>query len=220
MIFRVALPLYGAYVVASLLLYRHRIAKHIGHDPVVVHPFVDRDRPHRYLEQVLLASAVAAIGDIGLNAVATDWVSIHLAIPALRESVVMRWIGFVVVAVGLGISSVAICQMGDSWRIGIDAEGPSALATRGLYAHVRHPIYSGMLLAIVGLAAMTGDILAVSIVVACCVALPIQARLEEEFLLSRHGTKYRWYLQRTGRFWPVRKRSGKAGGPEWPRDPS
>jgi protein-S-isoprenylcysteine O-methyltransferase Ste14 len=67
---------------------------------------------------------------------------------------------------------------------------------------MRHPIYTGMLLATTGLAATTGDAIAVSVAVGCGVALPIQARLEEQFLLSRHGDEYRAYLERTGRFLP------------------
>jgi protein-S-isoprenylcysteine O-methyltransferase Ste14 len=201
-ILHVILPLYAAWVIAALLMHRRRISKQIGRNAVVIQPFADRELPHRYLELVLLIGAVAAIGDIALNAVATDWVSETIGIPILRISDTPRLIGFVVMTAGLLLSSVAVRQMGSSWRIGIDAEGAGALATRGLYARMRHPIYTGMLLATTGLAATTGDAIAVSVAVGCGVALPIQARLEEQFLLSRHGDEYRAYLERTGRFLP------------------
>ena len=207
MILQVILPIYAVWVVAALLMHRYRIARQIGRNPVVIRPFTNRDLPHRYLELVLLVGAVAAIGDIALNALATDWGSAHLAIPLLRASEVPRWIGLVVLTIGLRLASLAIRHMGESWRMGIDTEGPGALATRGLYARIRHPIYTGMLLTTAGLAATIGDVIAVSVAVGCWVALPIQARLEEQFLLSRHGDEYREYLQRTGRFWPSTRRA-------------
>ena len=205
MILQLVLPLYSAWVIAALLAHRRRVAKQIGRNPVVIKPFTNRELPHRYLELVLLIGAVAAIADIGLNALAMDWVSAHLAIPLLRASEVPRWIGLLVLTSGLLLSSAAIRHMGESWRMGIDTEGAGALATRGLYARVRHPIYSGMLLATIGLAATVADVIAVAVAVGCWVALPIQARLEEQFLLSRHGDEYRAYMQRTGRFWPLRR---------------
>ena len=73
----------------------------------------------------------------------------------------------------------------------------------GLYARVRHPIYTGMLLATAGLACLTADLLSAAVAVAAFVSLPVQARLEEEFLLSRHPDVYPDYLARTGRFWPA-----------------
>lgn len=206
MILQVVLPLYAAWVVAALLVHRRRIARQIGRNPVVIQPFSDRELPHRYLELVLLVGAAAAIGDIALNALAADWVSAQLAIPMLRIANVPQLIGFFVVTAGLVLSSVAIRHMGASWRMGIDTEGAGALATRGLYARVRHPIYSGMLLTTAGLAATIGDVIAVAVAVGCWVGIPIQARLEEQFLLSRHGDEYRAYLQRTGRFWPPTSR--------------
>jgi protein-S-isoprenylcysteine O-methyltransferase Ste14 len=200
MIPQILLPLYAVWIVVALLLQRRRVAKRIGRNPVVIQPFTNRELPHRYLELVLLVGAVAAFGDIALNAVATDWVTEHLAIRILRVSETARLIGFFVLTAGLVFTSVAIRQMGDSWRMGIDAEGAGSLATRGFYRRIRHPIYAGMLLAATGLALTLGDVVAVSVAVGCWVALPMQARLEEQFLLSRHGDEYRAYMARTRRF--------------------
>ena len=86
MILEVVLPLYAGYVVAALLVHRARIAKQIGRNPIVIQPFSNRDLPHRYLELVLLVVTCAAIADIALNALAARWVSMHIGIPALRES--------------------------------------------------------------------------------------------------------------------------------------
>jgi protein-S-isoprenylcysteine O-methyltransferase Ste14 len=41
------------------------------------------------------------------------------------------WIGAVVLAIGTALKMTAQAQMGASWRIGIDADAPSELVTRG-----------------------------------------------------------------------------------------
>ena len=67
---------------------------------------------------------------------------------------------------------------------------------------MRHPIYAGMLLITTGMALLTGDLLSIAAAGAAWVGLPIQARLEEEFLVSRYGDEYRRHQSQTGRFWP------------------
>jgi protein-S-isoprenylcysteine O-methyltransferase Ste14 len=59
-----------------------------------------------------------------------------------------------------------------------------------------------MLLATSGIAAVTADLAAILLAGAAWIGLPIQARLEEAFLLGRHPEEYPAYLRRTGRFWP------------------
>jgi protein-S-isoprenylcysteine O-methyltransferase Ste14 len=112
------------------------------------------------------------------------------------------YLGLILMAIGVIQAAVAIAQMGASWRIGIDKRTAGPLVSRGLYARVRHPIYGGMLLATAGLALLTADLLSIAVAGAAWVGLPVQARLEEEFLLSRHPTEYPHYLETTGRFWP------------------
>jgi len=77
----------------------------------------------------------------------------------------------------------------------------------GLYAYVRHPIYSGGMLIAAGLALLKP----ISTVVLACafgyVWLIIQARLEEIDLVQRLP-EYRQYMQQAPRFIP---RIGKKG---------
>jgi protein-S-isoprenylcysteine O-methyltransferase Ste14 len=76
-----------------------------------------------------------------------------------------------------------------------------ALVSHGIYAHIRHPIYAGMLLEFLGLALLSPKPTAL---LACALGLVwvyIQARLEELDLLQRIPA-YREYLQRVPRFVP------------------
>lgn len=110
-------------------------------------------------------------------------------------------VGLAVMAAGTAIIAVAQAQMGRSWRIGIDPR-PTEIVDRGLYARIRHPIYSGLLLWLVGLvlfapspALMLGAVLALATV-------SLQARLEEQHLLAMHGEAYAQRARQIGRFLP------------------
>jgi protein-S-isoprenylcysteine O-methyltransferase Ste14 len=61
-----------------------------------------------------------------------------------------------------------------------------------------------MLLITTGMALVSADVLSIATAAAAWVGLPIQARLEEEFLVSRYGDEYRRFQAESGRFWPRR----------------
>jgi protein-S-isoprenylcysteine O-methyltransferase Ste14 len=71
------------------------------------------------------------------------------------------------------------------------------LVEAGPYRHVRHPIYSGLLLLFVGNALIVGDwrgLLAVAIVAA---SFWRKLRVEEAWLTQRFGERYLDYMRRT-----------------------
>jgi protein-S-isoprenylcysteine O-methyltransferase Ste14 len=111
------------------------------------------------------------------------------------------WAGLAVMGLGTGIIALGQAQMGRSWRIGLD-DRPTEIVDTGLYRHVRHPIYSGLLLWLVGLVlfAPTPVLMLGAMLLAAGVAL--QARLEEQHLLALHGEAYRQRALKVGRFVP------------------
>ncbi len=112
-------------------------------------------------------------------------------------------LGLVLFALGLGGTLWAQLTMGDSWRIGVDPDERTELVTRGPYRAVRNPIFTFMVLAVVGLALLTPNVLALVAVAALVAAVEIQVKLVEEPYLERvHGDAYRRYRARTWRFVP------------------
>ena len=113
-----------------------------------------------------------------------------------------------VAAVGLygaGLAGTLWAQfaMGDAWRIGVRETERTALVAGGPFRWVRNPIYSSMLLVALGLALAAPNVLSALALVALLIALELQVRLVEEPYLTRvHGTSYRDYASRTGRFVP------------------
>ncbi len=181
---------------------RWQVRRRLGRDPVVIRPMQKGDGPARYLERTLLICIVVISVDVFFNAISPETVAAALSVSALRTSTAVRYVGLTLMAIGYVMSTIGVRQMGMSWRVGIDNEAPGPMVSRGLFSRMRHPIYSGMLLATTGMVAVTADIFSVAVGAAAWVAIPMQARAEEEFLMSRYPTVYPEYLKRTGRFLP------------------
>jgi len=75
------------------------------------------------------------------------------------------------------------------------------LRTNGFYALVRHPIYSGLLAAGLGLAVRGNTIWHIAIFVGLVVLLSLKSRWEERMLSVVHP-EYAGYAARVGRFVP------------------
>ncbi len=140
------------------------------------------------------------------------WAVALVAAPSLelwRLSEPMVLAGWLTMAAGLGMMVVAQAQMGASWRIGID-NAPTPLVTGGLFGVVRNPIFSAMLLTMLGLVLSTPSPWTVCGFVYAATLIALQTRLEERHLLVIHGERYRDYAARVGRFVPGAGRLGAA----------
>ena len=107
--------------------------------------------------------------------------------------------GLALAHLSLGGMLLAQWQMKQSWRIGIDYVNETQLVTTGLFALSRNPIFLFLLTGLAGLFLIIPS--AASLVLLCTVYLVLQVsmRLEEEFLLSRHGQVYDRYKQKVKR---------------------
>jgi protein-S-isoprenylcysteine O-methyltransferase Ste14 len=93
--------------------------------------------------------------------------------------------------------------MGDSWRIGVDAEARTALVTTGIFRTVRNPIFSAMILAVAGFVLLVPNVYALAALAVLLLGLELQVRgVEEPYLRAVHGEMYRAYATRAGRFLP------------------
>ncbi|REA60100.1 isoprenylcysteine carboxylmethyltransferase family protein [Dyadobacter luteus] len=75
------------------------------------------------------------------------------------------------------------------------------LITSGLYRYIRHPIYSGIILAAVGYGLHAGDAFKLMISLALWILFYFKSRYEEEMLLAFYD-HYKQYRSRTYRFFP------------------
>ena len=150
------------------------------------------------LGAVLFVAALIAAG----SAPALELAGIVEPLPILDVPAVHA-VGIVLAAVGIVLTLWAQLAMGDSWRVGVDAAERTELVTHGLFARVRNPIFTGMLLATVGLVLLAPNLVAILALAALVVAIEIQVRrVEEPHLLRTHGEAYRTYAASVGRFVP------------------
>lgn len=113
-----------------------------------------------------------------------------------------HWLGALALTLALSVLVASIVHIGKAWRIGVDRANTPELVTRGLYAHVRHPIYTGLQLTALGTFAMAPNAMFAVVLVLVFAATLRQARREEAFLAELFGDRYREYAARTGRFLP------------------
>ncbi|WP_435107092.1 methyltransferase family protein [Nocardiopsis synnemataformans] len=113
-------------------------------------------------------------------------------------------IGLALMLLGLVLVLVSQGAMGTSWRIGVDEDERTELVTRGVFALVRNPVFTGMGVLLFGQALAVPSALSVAALVVFVAAVQVQVRaIEEPYLLRTHDTAYRSYAARTGRFVPV-----------------
>jgi protein-S-isoprenylcysteine O-methyltransferase Ste14 len=111
--------------------------------------------------------------------------------------------GFALCILGIAGTFVSQLQMGVSWRIGVDERERTELVTDSLFAQVRNPIYTSMVIAWTGFALLVPTWIGIAAVPLVVAALELQVRVvEEPHLLRAHGDTYRRYARRVGRFLP------------------
>jgi protein-S-isoprenylcysteine O-methyltransferase Ste14 len=89
-------------------------------------------------------------------------------------------------------------------RPSVEIREKHELVTRGPYSHIRHPLYTGIILTNLACALLLFHIVLVIGFLSCLCIAYRRAVLEEELLASEDGfgQAYRDYMQKTGRFLP------------------
>ena len=115
----------------------------------------------------------------------------------------LRAFGLILFMAGLVVAMAARFQLGRNWSDLEDCRlvPGQALVAKGIYRYVRHPIYAGDVLMLVGLELALNSWLVLGALVAAVVVVR-QARAEE-VLLKRTLPGYQEYCARTKRFIPL-----------------
>lgn len=95
------------------------------------------------------------------------------------------------------------------WREVHDARREGRMAASGIYGLVRHPQYSGILLAVLGQIVHWPTIVTVALFPVIGFVYVRLARKEEKDMLNRFGAAYRDYMQRVPMFFPRRSDWGR-----------
>ncbi len=143
------------------------------------------------------------------------WIVISIAIVAAvafqsvhRASILLNptlrnLLAFWTMVIGLGIRWTAVITLGRFFTVDIAIHDSHKVVSTGLYRYVRHPSYSGLILAFCGLGLSFANWLSLSaIVVPVTLAVLNRIRKEEAALKSALGPSYDSYCARTKRLIP------------------
>lgn len=151
---------------------------------------VARREPSRsrvaYLVLVILAVSLMYDKSLGLGPLGTSF---------LPKNWLFAYLGLGLTFTGISFAAWARLSLGGNWSGAVTVKKDHKLIRNGPYALVRHPIYTGVLVALLGttfVLTRTRCLLAFGIAV---LALSIKLRREEQFMTEQFGAEYTEYSQ-------------------------
>jgi protein-S-isoprenylcysteine O-methyltransferase Ste14 len=122
---------------------------------------------------------------------------------ALRQRFVPRtdWLELAGVALTYAGAAIAIWArfiLADNWSARISLKVGHQLIRSGPYAYLRHPIYGGVLLAVLGTALQVGEWRGLLAILMVTISFTMKAKREEAYMNAEFGESYAHYRQSTG----------------------
>jgi protein-S-isoprenylcysteine O-methyltransferase Ste14 len=140
----------------------------------------------RLLQIVLVVTAYALIFNPKLN-----WglLSLRLVPSGLSATI----LGYSLLLTGMLFAGWARVFLGGNWSASVTLKKDHTLVRSGPYSVVRHPIYSGLLTALLGTAIALGELRCFLGVLLAAIAWKIKSVTEEAFMLQQFGEQYTRY---------------------------
>jgi protein-S-isoprenylcysteine O-methyltransferase Ste14 len=111
--------------------------------------------------------------------------------------------GLALMLAGISLREWAVVALGRHFSVVVAIQADHRLITHGPYRWLRHPAYTGGLIATVGFGLTLGSwSMVFPIFALLLLAFSYRIRLEEQLLLAAFGNLYRDYMARTWRLFP------------------
>ncbi|MBO0787983.1 MAG: isoprenylcysteine carboxylmethyltransferase family protein [Actinobacteria bacterium] len=111
--------------------------------------------------------------------------------------------GLVLIVAGIGLRAWSIITLGRFFQYQIRVQPGHRVVTAGPYRYVRHPSYTGVALALLGIALACGDVLClIPVAVFGGTGLAVRIRAEERQLADALGAEYRQFAAERKRLIP------------------
>ncbi|MGA2429578.1 MAG: isoprenylcysteine carboxylmethyltransferase family protein [Candidatus Acidiferrum sp.] len=118
------------------------------------------------------------------------------------DTTTVQWLAVLVMASGVAIAFWARFHLGANWSGVVTLKEGHELIRTGPYRTIRHPIYTGILLAFLGNAVALGEVRGLIGLAIIWLSFYVKARREESFLAQEFGTRFNEHTQHTGMFLP------------------
>lgn len=109
------------------------------------------------------------------------------------DSPIFAWTGLTLTAAGCAFAVWARILLGGNWSSSVTVKQDHQLIRGGPYAIVRHPIYSGLLLGLLGTALALGELRGILALVLALAGWHVKSRKEESFMVAQFGAEYMEY---------------------------
>jgi protein-S-isoprenylcysteine O-methyltransferase Ste14 len=120
----------------------------------------------------------------------------------LPPTIIVGSVGFSLALIGMAVSLWARVELGQYWSDRVILQTDHQLIRTGPYAYMRHPIYSGVLLGVLGTALVLGQWRGLLALVVLLINYWIKAKKEEQILSSRFSHEFREHESRAGFLFP------------------
>ncbi len=173
---------------------------------------VKKDIPSRgwnwWSGRVLMARFLVAFIIILFAAIRIATGTAHFTYPNLifsrgifTPSPILSWISAALSVSGVSFAIWARVHLGRNWSARPAVKEHHELVTTGPYVHVRHPIYSGLILMAFA-TALTGRIFGIGVLLVACIVFIWRINKEEKIMLDLFPNEYPIYQARTKKLIP------------------
>ena len=149
----------------------------------------------------LAAAAIIIFAAVRLGRRAGSPAAVFFSHPLFTPTLILGWAGALLTAIGIGFAIWARVNIGRNWSSHPAVKEHHQLVTTGPYAYVRHPIYSGILLAALG-TALTTSIFGIGMLVFISITFAWRMNKEEKIMLELFPEQYPAYQKHTKRLVP------------------
>ena len=153
-------------------------------------------RPWAWQRELGLRLGILALVLLVLRLSALYRTPLELQSYLINTNVPMGVLGVVLCALGVGLAIWARAYLGRNWGLPMSQKESPALVATGPYAYVRHPVYTGFLLAMLGSAIGESLVWLLPLLV-FGIYFSYSARREEKILLTQFPEQYSLYRKRT-----------------------
>lgn len=134
---------------------------------------------------LIAGGALIIVPDLTASAWTPAWQQLHAA----------QFAGFGILLAGLAFSVWARLHLGTNWSVSVTLKEDHELVRSGPYRLVRHPIYTGCLLALAGAVLIGAEWRSVAGLLLVFASLAYKVRIEESWLTRYFGPAYTQYRQ-------------------------
>jgi protein-S-isoprenylcysteine O-methyltransferase Ste14 len=140
---------------------------------------------------------------ISCGCVVGFWLAPQVTFLSWPDSLAVVLAADLLLTAGVALRIWAIVHLGRFFTVDVAIQEGQRVVQDGPYRFVRHPSYSGSMLALLGLACLTFNWLGFLVIIGCSlVAYTLRISVEEKVLVQNLGEEYRRYAERTKRLIP------------------